>query len=93
MSEKQAYLLYARKQLEAYRLKLDELRARALRAGDDLRMDYHIRLGELRSQLAAIQSGVQDLESREDESWLQLKRAVDNASRELRSTFSDAVHW
>lgn len=81
--EKQTYLQQARAILASYRVKLEELKAIALQAEGRQRMMYHLRIGELQSRLNALQSGMQDLEQRGDESWRMLQRSVENASREF----------
>lgn len=85
MSEKQAWIARARKVLESYRKRLDEVKAQAVRADEPARWTYRLHIGELQSRLTALQNGMKELEARQDESWTLLKESVENASREFDS--------
>lgn len=83
MQDKQMYVIEARKLINSYRRRLDQLRVEALQAEGDTRMQYHGRIGELQSHLQALLAGVEELENSRGESWLTLRRSVDNASRQF----------
>jgi chromosome segregation ATPase len=84
VSTKQVFQDRLEAQLKEWDAKLDELKAKALAAGSDLRTDYEKQLEVLSAKREALQTKAQDLRKRTEEAWDDLKSGTEKAWDDMR---------
>jgi len=83
---KQAFQQKLEAQLNDWDAKLDELKAKALEAKSELRVDYEKQLEILSEKRATAQEKLQELRLRTEDAWEDLKGGTERAWDEMRKT-------
>jgi hypothetical protein len=87
MKKMEAHIGKMETQLKQWGAKLDELVAKAERAGTEAKIDYRKRIDDLKSKHKAAQSKLDELRAGGSEKWETLKAGVESAWNELEVAF------
>ncbi|MBE0621548.1 MAG: DUF2934 domain-containing protein [Burkholderiales bacterium] len=90
-SPKQAFQHKLETQLKDWEAKLEQLRAKAKEAKDDIRAEFEVQLEGLTAKQAVAQEKLQELRQHGEWAWEDVKGGADKAWKELREAIERAA--
>lgn len=87
-SAKDAFQQRLEAQLTEWDTRLDELKAKAIGAGTELRADYEKQLDTLATKRAALQAKAVELRKRTEDAWEDLKSSTEKSWDDMRDTLN-----
>lgn len=91
MSQRDDYVRELKARLGEWNAKLDELEARALRAGGEARIEYESQSRSLHRKRDAARERVEGLQEAADDAWQGLKEGVERARADLETGIERAT--
>lgn len=91
MSTKEAYMQKLRAQLDEWDAEMQKLKAKALKAKADLKIDYNEDIENMRAKREAARKKLDELGHSGDEAWEDLKEGIEKAWIDLGGAIKSAV--
>jgi predicted nucleic acid-binding Zn-ribbon protein len=88
---KNAYIEKLESQFKDWSAKLDELKAKASDAKDEVKDEYNKQIDALRARQEAAQQKLQELKGAGEEAWREMKKGVDDAWKEMNKALKEAA--
>jgi hypothetical protein len=87
MDKKDLYIEKLNAQLREWSASIDVLKAKADKAGADLKIGYHKQLDDLKAKRDTARSKIDELKTAGDDAWERVTTAVDRSWDDIKAAF------